>query len=150
MPSTVVIDLDGIGTKRELLLCIGEVLEFGGPKGNHPILAGAVSLDGGWGVNWDALYDSLKELEKGGIWGTGKKLEFPLTLRLLNFELLLQNSKADFTTLEEILDDTEAWYREQRKIFRYEFVNARGIKLQRAGTFSRLKIMLTRILGLGC
>lgn len=73
----VVIDLAGCRDKEQALLKFGAALEFGGPNANYRSNQGK---KGGWGVNWDAFNDSLGYLDSGGIWGTSRKLGFPLRL----------------------------------------------------------------------
>jgi hypothetical protein len=113
----VQIDLKHIKSKQDLLRKLGAELELGGPNGNVP-----ASMDGkGWGMNWDALKDSLTCLDTGGIWGTSKRSDFPLKLVLINYESFAQNSPKDFRILMEILETVIGFYSRQGKVFEYEF-----------------------------
>lgn len=117
--NTVVIDLHGVRDKEDLLERIGEVLELGGPEGNHPTRPD--SINSGWGMNWDALADSLDFLESGGIWNTSVALPFPLHLKFTNArELQLRHPEA-LRTLVDILEETKAGYARRGKAFEYSF-----------------------------
>ena len=114
----VQIDLKHIVTKQDLLREFGTELELGGPNGNVPVIG---PMDGkGWGMNWDALKDSLTCLETGGIWGTSKKFDFPLKLVLINYKQFAQNSPTDFQILSEILETVAGIYSRAGKVFKYE------------------------------
>ncbi|MEG1456042.1 MAG: hypothetical protein RSC66_10805, partial [Comamonas sp.] len=58
------IDLDGMTHKAQILAALGAALSLGGPDANHPVRPGE---ERGWGMNWDALFDSLLNLHSGGI-----------------------------------------------------------------------------------
>ncbi len=113
----VIIDLNGLKTQSEIMQKFGEILEFGGPDGNIDVDLGTHK---GWGLNWNALNDSLKYLEIGGIWGTARKFQFPLKLLILNSSLFKQTDLEGFKILMEILTDTFAFYKTQSKIFEFE------------------------------
>lgn len=101
------IDLQGIHTKEQLLSKIGEVFELGGPDGNIPVEAGS---NKGWGMNYDALHDSLGCLEEGGIWGTSKKFTFPLKVTFANAGAYKSEHPEDFKTLIEIFKSVSQKY----------------------------------------
>ena len=117
--STIIeIDLGEIRSKDQLLDLLGDVLELGGQGGNVNVKG---PLDGkGWGKNWDGLADSLGYLDTGGIWGTSKKLSFPLLLRFSNFHSYRANGQPGWDILKEILDDTVDLYARNKMSFRYE------------------------------
>ncbi|MFH1443633.1 MAG: barstar family protein [Candidatus Micrarchaeota archaeon] len=81
------VDLFGCKDSEDVQLRFGEIFQFGGPKGN--IAAKADVMDIGWGINWDAFIDCLRDLEVGGIWGSAKKVVFPLKIKILNYQEFL-------------------------------------------------------------
>jgi hypothetical protein len=113
------IDLLGCADSKSVLLKIGEVLQLGGPDGNHPVEA--VNAGEGWGVNWDALNDSLSSLDEGGIWGNSKKPEFPLNITFENYDEFSKNDKDGFKILKEICKDTSAKYKKDNLICEFTF-----------------------------
>jgi hypothetical protein len=116
----IIIDLNDCDDKQSVLLRIGEILMLGGPNGNIPIEPG--TAEKGWGINWDALYDSLRELENGGIWGTSPKLQFPITLIFQKSTQFKSNNPKDYQVLIEILDDVKSYYSQAEKVFEYKFI----------------------------
>ena len=70
----VVVDLSDVASKEALLTTLGAALDLGGPNGNVPVAHSKAGR--GWGMNWDALEDSLRELHNGGIWGTARRIAF--------------------------------------------------------------------------
>ncbi|MFO1519502.1 MAG: barstar family protein [bacterium] len=106
-PHEVIIDLKACENKQTVLLAFGEAFQFGGPNGNFPCKRG---IEGGWGVNWDALADSLTCLEEGGIWGTSPKFEMPLRVIIKNGDAYQRNDPEGFETLMEILSGTQFYY----------------------------------------
>jgi hypothetical protein len=113
----VEISLQGAKRKEDVLARFGESLELGGPGGNAPV----DRLQGkGWGFNWDALADSLCELATGGIWGTSRKLAFPLHLRITGSKEFRRRSPDDFEQLYSILRATETHYSQQDQGFDFE------------------------------
>ena len=92
------LDLFGCNYEEEVLLRFGEILQFGGPKGNFSVKE---SRDGGRGVNWDAMTDSLRSLEEGGIFGNSKKVEFSLKLFIYNYEDFKKIVQKTFPYLEK-------------------------------------------------
>jgi hypothetical protein len=116
----VVIDLKGCKDEKSVLLKFGEVLVLGGPDGNIPAQA---DVNGkGWGINWDALNDSLKELENGGIWGTSPKFQFPLKITVKNYQEFKKNQPDKFQILMEILASQISYYSRFNKVIDYELV----------------------------
>jgi len=111
------IDLGGVTDGAALLHRLGERLELGGPAGNHSV--DAVNGMAGWGMNWDALADSLCYLDTGGIWGTSTKVPFPLLLRFENVEALRGESPEMLDLLKEVLERTKAAYGRSGKNFEY-------------------------------
>ena len=107
MTNTISIDLSGITDEAQLLALIGAELQLGGPDGNHPVKPGASA---GWGLNWDALADSLCYLDEGGIWGTAPKHAFPLMLKFDGALKLANSCPNALGTLEEILLSTQEKY----------------------------------------
>ena len=112
----VVVDLAGQTTGEEVLLRFGEVFELGGPNGNHKCTAGA-----GWGINWNALNDSLSDLDTGGIWGSSRIFSFPLEVDVINCGQFKQGDPASFQILQEILDDTIVFYTKYGKSLRVTY-----------------------------
>jgi hypothetical protein len=113
----VTIDLKGLKTKEEVLHTFGEVFQLGGgPEGNIPVAANTTGK--GWGMNWDALADSMSYLDTGGMWGTSRKFEFPLTITVVNVQDFQENDSRGFSTLEEILDATKEQYAKKNKILK--------------------------------
>ena len=108
MVTVVSIDLTGVVDARGLLARLGESLELGGPGGNHCV--SDPNTTSGWGMNWDALADCLSCLETGGIWGTSRRHQFPMCLRLENVGELHEENPEALATLEEILKETQAKY----------------------------------------
>jgi hypothetical protein len=115
------IDVAGIKTKDELLTLLGRELFLGGVNGNHPLKA--VNAGAGWGMNWDALKDSLSCLDSGGIWGTSPKLEFPLLLEFINSDQYMNADREGFRILKSILNDTKATYLKDGLQFNYAFTS---------------------------
>jgi hypothetical protein len=113
------IDLNNCEEKEDVLERIGEILKLGGPKGNFHVES--EGKEKGWGLNWDALSDSLHELEKGGIWGNSPKLQFPLTIVFLNYGEFKSKNPGEFKILEEIFDDINKYYSSIHMNFQYEF-----------------------------
>lgn len=83
----ITIDLKGIKTKDQVLEKIGQALEFVN-----------------WGMNWDALNDSLESMDAGGIEGTGKKFKYPIKVIFENNQELQENDSETFNTLREIFE----------------------------------------------
>ena len=114
---TIAVDLDGVRSTPQLMDVFGEALELGGPKGNVHVQSPA---DGkGWGKNWNALLDSLTCLDTGGIWGTSRRLRFPLRLELKNSATYRDSDPNGFATLMEVLEDTRERYAENDLEFAY-------------------------------
>ncbi len=119
----IFIDLKGLTTKQEVLRKLGEVFEFGGPgpEANVPVVG---PLDGkGWGMNWDALNDSLRHLEKGGIWDTSKKFVFPLYIKIYNYEEYQKADPEGFKILTDIFETAKNEYAKQKKFFSILFAD---------------------------
>ena len=113
------IDLFGCNDSEDVLLRFGEILQFGGPKGNVRTKANVNNI--GWGINWDAFNDCLRDLEVGGIWGSAKKIEFPLKLVIKNFKDFSKNEPNGFKTLKEILEEHQKEYAKKDKKFQIIF-----------------------------
>lgn len=109
----VVIDLSGLKDEEELLIKIGRVFEFGGPETNEEsVFVGSSNIEKeGWGVNWNALNDSLMYIGTGGIWGVSKKFTFPLKVIFKNSNELKMNDKESFKTLKEIFEEAAEKHR---------------------------------------
>jgi hypothetical protein len=113
----IAVDLEGVQSTPELMDVFGEALELGGPSGNARVQSPA---DGrGWGKNWNALLDGLTCLDTGGIWGTSRKLRFPLQLELKNLATYRAADPGGFATLIEVLEDTRQRYAENELGFTY-------------------------------
>lgn len=113
----IVIDLHGVRSTAQLMDVLGEALELGGPGGNVKV---ARPSDGkGWGKNWDALLDSLTYLDTGGIWGTSRKLRFPLQVELKNVSEYRTFDQKGFATLMEVLESTRERYAQNDLQFTY-------------------------------
>jgi RNAse (barnase) inhibitor barstar len=114
---TVVVDLQGVRSTAQLMDALGKALELGGPNGNVQVES---PTDGrGWGKNWDALLDSLTYLDTGGIWGTSRKLRFPLRLELKNLSTYRATDQEGFATLVEVLETARERYAENDLQFTY-------------------------------
>ena len=85
----LILDLKKCTTSIQVLKNFGEFFEFGGKGGN--INVKAINAMEGWGINWDALNDSMHYLDKGGIWGNSKIFTFPLHLKVINCSAFQQN-----------------------------------------------------------
>jgi hypothetical protein len=116
MTHVVVVDLQGVVDARGLLERLGDVLELGGPNGNHRVESGTQS---GWGMNWDALADSLLSLDTGGIWGTSSRASFPLLVRFDNVADLRAKDPSALHTLAEVLQRVRARYAQDSLSFEY-------------------------------
>lgn len=123
MTKTISINLHGVTDEAQLLALIGEALQFGGPDGNHRLESG---VSAGWGLNWDALADSLCYLDEGGIWGTAPKHPFPLLLRFDGALELANSCPRVIGTLEGILLETKEKYALAGLKFLFE-VNTRTV-----------------------
>jgi hypothetical protein len=116
---TITMDLHGVRSTEQLMEVLGEVLELGGPNGNVQVQGPG---DGkGWGKNWNALLDGLTCLDTGGIWGTSRKLRFPLCLELKNSSTYRATDPKGFATLMEVLEDARQRYAENDLEFGYRF-----------------------------
>lgn len=115
----IYIDLFGCKDSEDVLLRFGEILQFGGPKGN--VQAQANVINRGWGINWNAFDDCLEDLEIGGIWGSAKKVKFPLTLVIHNYEEFSKGDSKGFYMLKEILRDHQKNYATENKKFDFAF-----------------------------
>ena len=115
----IIINLSGLKTKEEILHKFGEVFEFGGPDGNIPVKS--PDQGNGWGFNWDAMNDSFRSLEEGGIWGTSKKFTFPLKIEISNYNKFKENDSESFRILKEILDDQIKGYKQEGKVVEVVF-----------------------------
>lgn len=102
------IDLKDCNDSKSILLKFGEALHLGKSKD--------------WGENWDALKDSLLYLDSGGIFGDKPLFNFPLNLVFINSENLKKSDPASFKILEEILNDVENIYKEDKKQLTYTMV----------------------------
>jgi hypothetical protein len=107
------VDLFGCKDSKDVLLRFGEILQFGGPKGNVPARANINNI--GWGINWNAFNDSLRDLEVGGIWGSAKKVEFPLKLIISNYQDFSKSEPKEFKILKEILEEHQKEYVKEGK-----------------------------------
>lgn len=109
------IDLFGCKESEDVLLRFGEILQFGGPKGNSHVKS--ILGNTGWGLNWNAFNDSLRYLEVGGIWGSSTKIEFPLKLIIHNYLTFSKNEPKKFGILKEILEDHQKEYSKRKITF---------------------------------
>ncbi len=109
------IDLFGCKDNDDVLVRFGEILQFGGPKGNVTAMAGVINR--GWGINWNAFNDCLRDLEVGGIWGSAKKIEFPLKLFITNYQDFSKSEPEGFKILQRILGDHQKKYVNDGKKF---------------------------------
>jgi hypothetical protein len=116
----VQIDLQNITNERELLREFGAKLELGGSDGN--VHVAGINAGRGWGMNWDALADSLTCLDTGGIWGTSFRFEFPMIVELLNSNKYAQESAKDFELLVAVLRSTAEFYSKAGMVFKYELL----------------------------
>jgi RNAse (barnase) inhibitor barstar len=113
----IAVDLEGVQSTPELMDVFGEALELGGPSGNARVQS---PTDGrGWGKNWNALLDGLTCLDTGGIWGTSRKVRFPLQLELKNLATYRAADPVGFATLIEVLEDARQRYAENELKFTY-------------------------------
>ena len=113
MSERVIINLENVASGQELFEAVGERLEFDG----SPEHAAAMAPGDGWGRNWNALSDCLADLDVGGVFGTSRKFQFPLTLVITNPEQLQSSEPYAWNTFWEILGDTKAFYAKHGKVF---------------------------------
>jgi hypothetical protein len=114
----IVIDLQFTRTTDELLDLFGAVFEFGGPNDRNPDRM--VSADQrGWGRNLAALNDCLSCLDSGGIWGTSRKVRFPLTVEISNWSAYQSANPGEWETLLEILESKRDMYKRHGMSFQY-------------------------------
>ena len=110
----ICVDLFGCKTGDDVLLRFGEILQFGGyPKGNVKAIASVIGK--GWGINWDAFNDCLRDLEAGGIWGSAEKIRFPLAIVIRNYEEFKKNVPQEFSILKDILLMQQEEYKKEGK-----------------------------------
>lgn len=114
MPNILTIDIQGEHSKANVLAAMGEALQLGGPGGNHPVRAGE---EFGWGMNWDALFDSLLYLDSGGIWGTSPVIEFPLELVISGTGAFARHNPDAFAVLKDVLEQTRETYARTGLVF---------------------------------
>lgn len=119
MANVVNVNLAGVTSQEGIMQTIGQVLQLGGPNGNHKV--GPDAEVAGWGMNWSALRDSLCYLDVGGIWGSSPKIGFPLTLRFVNHAQLKHAAPDHFATLVSILEDVQTTYARTGLSFTFEF-----------------------------
>lgn len=112
------IAFDNVENEADLFEIFGRELELGGPDGNFPVKG--PNAGRGWGMNWDALADSLSSLDAGGIWGTSRRFEFPLKIILLNTQEYANSSPEDFNSLIAIMRSTVTFYDKAGLTFEYE------------------------------
>lgn len=96
---TVTVSLSGCSAKQDIFVRFGEIFEFGGPNANH-----LVRKNTGWGMSWDALQDSLREVGNGGIWGTSKRFQFPLHVQI---EHCRRMDSTALDTLKDVLQQAQ-------------------------------------------
>lgn len=113
----VTINLKDCNNEEKVLSKIGEILFLGGIDGNIPGKSDVTMK--GWGLNWDALNDSLSCLDTGGIWGNSPKFKFPLQLIFVNCSSLKKNDPSTFMVLKETLEATKNIYKENKKKLTY-------------------------------
>jgi RNAse (barnase) inhibitor barstar len=119
MNNEIIIDLSGIKNKNQILYKLGEVFEFDGSE--ESVSTSSSNTRKGWGLNWDALNDSLRYLTTGGIWGTSKKFELPLRVVFKNSRELQESEKESFNTLRKIFEDAAKDYELENKELIVEF-----------------------------
>lgn len=117
--TTKIIDLAGANTSDAVLRVFGKALFLGGRDGNHPVMA--VDAGEGWGLNWDALQDSLLLLDSGGVWGSSPGVSFPLSLEVVNCSSFRNKDPRGYGILEDILRTVKERYAEQGMELDYEF-----------------------------
>ena len=115
----IIIDLKDCDNEKKALLKLGEILCLGGIDGNLPARSDLQMK--GWGLNWDALKDSLSCLDTGGIWGNSPIPQFPLKLVFVNYETFRNREPNKFKTLKEIMETTKNIYEKDGKNFIYIF-----------------------------
>lgn len=116
MPNVLTIDIQGKHSKADVLAAMGEALQLGGPGGNHPVRAGE---EFGWGMNWDALFDSLLYLDSGGIWGTSPVIAFPFELVITGVEAFARQNPDAFAVLNDVLEQTRETYARSGRVFEF-------------------------------
>ena len=102
------IDLGAVHSEDELLSCLGEVFEFGGPNGN--VRADSRVTGKGWGMNWNAVFDSLSYLDTGGIYGTSRIPKFPLCVKFIGGKKYKASHPASYVILADILAQQQGAY----------------------------------------
>lgn len=115
----VEIDLGNIDGKEKLLKLFGEIFELGGPNGNVDCSSAEKK---GWGINWDALNDSLSYLDAGGIWGNSKRFTFPLHVYITHYKKFEQEHPRDSKILIEILVNKVEQYKRHEMEFEFKLV----------------------------
>ena len=105
----ILIDLSGLKTEEEVLRKWGDVFNFGGAD------------EKGWGLNWDAFNDCLRELEDGGIWGTSKKFTFPLEIEIANYKEFKNADAKEFDIMKDILQYQMEEYSKQHKMLKIHY-----------------------------
>ena len=121
--SDIVVDLAGLRSEKDVLLAFGSAFEFGGPGGNKS--AARAGPGEGWGMNWNAMNDSICFLREGGIWGTSRRFHFPLTLRILNSDGFRVTDPRGFSILLDILETAKQFYASEGLQFDYVVASAR-------------------------
>ncbi len=108
----VVIDLIGLENKEKVLIKLGEIFKF-----NEEDIHGR-----SWGMNFDALDDCLGELPNGGIFGTGNKFEFPLTVVFENYQKFKEKDPDSFKIIKEIFEENSREYWKDGREFSIQFI----------------------------
>jgi hypothetical protein len=100
----VSVDLIGATSEEALIAALGRALQFGGPMPEDNICATDAPDDNrGYGFNWNAVIDCFRYVGEGGIWGTSRAFNFPLSLLFINSTHLSREQGSPLQTMMEVL-----------------------------------------------
>ncbi|HZR17499.1 MAG TPA: barstar family protein [Verrucomicrobiae bacterium] len=107
----ILIDLSGLSDSVAVMERFGEILQFGTHENGAPVGVG----------NWDAFEDCLRCPDEGGIYGTGKRIEFPCPITVRGYEAFRNSDPVGFAILKEILDSKSDEYKHDDQDLRMSF-----------------------------
>ena len=71
-----------------------------------------------WGHNWDALNDCLHDLDTGGF---TQKYNFPLLIKLINWNRFAEKNPNDFKIFQTILEDQSSHHKNYGNVVTFLF-----------------------------